>query len=135
MLVRFLARTACVLISISPLLALAGSDGDAKPDTQPKALTTLSAHLGWHILKSFETAAPGITGYVIEDKNGKVGIVYGYHDFVISGVLLDAGGSNLSKKSALPLSRLVYHGWPDGFLAGCLSPTRRTSLRLSLQKP
>lgn len=90
-----------ILMFFSLFMQIAVADGSKpKPKNLPKALETLRQQRGFDVIKEFKTDAPGINGYVLEGKSGKVGILYTYKDFLISGVLLDANGKNLSKKYA-----------------------------------
>lgn len=89
---------AMLLISIPLILQTATADG-LKPENLPKALKMLTSQ-GYDVIKEFKTDAPGINGYVVDGKRGKIGIVYTYKNFLISGVLFDADGENLSQKYA-----------------------------------
>lgn len=91
-----------VALGLSVLFLVAGQAvaADTSP-ALPGTLQKLVSH--WHLtlVKTFDTDAPGITGYVVKGPNGKMGILYSYKDFVISGSLIDAKGENLTRKYAL----------------------------------
>ncbi|HKJ09759.1 MAG TPA: thiol:disulfide interchange protein DsbG [Gammaproteobacteria bacterium] len=62
----------------------------------PAALAPLARKLDFVVLRTFKTDAPEITGFVVKDGNGRFGVVYTYKNFLISGSLLDARGTNLT---------------------------------------
>lgn len=68
-------------------------------ETDP-GIAALQDRLGFTVIKSFETPAQGVTGYVIEGGDGKTGIVYGMGEYVLSGSLLDAEGNDLTRQYA-----------------------------------
>lgn len=86
-----------VLIAVSTGVASAATA--ATSDVDP-GIASLQEKIGFNIIKSFETPAPGVTGYVIESGDAKTGIVYGLGDYVLSGALMDAQGKNLTEQYA-----------------------------------
>lgn len=86
------------LILFSTLVALSlVSVTVAAKDTDP-AIVALQDRLGFSVVKSFETPAPGVSGYVVKMADGKTGVVYGIGDYVLSGTLLDAKGNDLTRQ-------------------------------------
>lgn len=88
------------LTLFSTLIALSLVPVIASADDTNAGILALQDRLGFAVVKSFETPAPGLSGYVVKMADGKTGIVYGIGDYVIAGTLLDAKGNDLTKKYA-----------------------------------
>lgn len=81
------------------------STGVAPVQSVPASVETMTHSWGFKVLKSFPTQAPGIQGYVVKNKQGKMGVLYGYKGFVIAGGLYNPKGHDLTKdynKTELP---------------------------------
>jgi len=79
---------------------MAGTGPASKAEWADGSLGPRADSLGISVVKTFKTAAPGITGFVVQDSNGEYGVIYKYRDFLISGALLDASGTNLTQAYA-----------------------------------
>lgn len=62
----------------------------------PAPLAPLAKQLNFVVLRTFKTDAPDITGFVVKDGNGRFGVIYTYKNYLISGSLLNAQGTNLT---------------------------------------
>lgn len=56
--------------------------------------------LGFVVVKTFRTDAPGITGLVIKNKQGRFALIYAYKNFLLSGDMIDAQGKDLTTEYA-----------------------------------
>ena len=94
------ARMIFALMLCWPMLAPAAAPGPSHEATLPGPLQHLGRKLGLTVVKTFQTDAPGVTGFVVKESGGHYGVIYTYKDFLISGALLNAEGKNLTDKYA-----------------------------------
>ncbi len=93
-------RMIFALVLFWPSLVPAATPTPSQGAALPGSLQHLGHKLGLTVVKSFPTDAPGVTGFVVKDSGGHFGVIYTYKDFVISGALLNADGTNLTDKYA-----------------------------------
>lgn len=89
----------CHTLPIALFFGLLAATAAASPTIDP-GIAALQDKVGFTVIKSFHTPAEGVTGYVVKTGDGKIGIVYGLGDYVLSGSLLDAEGNDLTRQYA-----------------------------------
>lgn len=95
---RLIALYSRLLITF--LLSLASVAIAAPPDLDP-GIAALQEKIGFNVIKSFETPAPGVTGYVVKTDDAEMDIVFGLGNYIFAGALIDAQGNNLTEQYAV----------------------------------
>lgn len=87
----------CCLAAGAAAPAAAATSHSAKPDTQelPQVLQQSVKSGKLKVVKRFDTAKPGLKGYVVE-QSGQYQVIYGEDNYLMIGQLISPEGDNLS---------------------------------------